>query len=282
MEDQFFVVLPSNSSMTIYPDNKISSFKVQLPKPLQLDINKWEVALSEIQYSHSWFNVRDGKNHIIKEIENPTKDEILAIDPYANPDNWIDPVGNPFRPRKSQKKPSIAQHIYVTPGHYSNINTLINQLNGMETLRPTVYKYDAISRRTTTQVAQDCSLILMGLDIQRCLGYRSAALLYGENTSKTFTDMKPYEVLYIYSDVAVNQSVGDVKAPLLRVVPIQSHYGEYASIHYDRPHFIPISRSTIDTIEMNIRDDTGDLISFESGRVIVTLVFRRKKALFYS
>ena len=35
-----YVTLPS-SSMDIYPDNKISSFKVNLPETLQVDPEQW-------------------------------------------------------------------------------------------------------------------------------------------------------------------------------------------------------------------------------------------------
>ena len=34
--------------------------------------------------------------------------------------------------------------------------------------------------------------------------------------------------------------------------------------------------------EIDLKDDTGESISFESGKVIVTLVFRRKSAKFYN
>ena len=46
MNEQFYLVLPSNSSLNIFQENKTSSCKVQLPYPLELDITKWEVALS--------------------------------------------------------------------------------------------------------------------------------------------------------------------------------------------------------------------------------------------
>ena len=68
--DQFYVILPSNSSMDIYPDNKIPNFKVYLANPLQLDSAKWEVGLSEIQFPHLWYNIREGKNIIEKQILN--------------------------------------------------------------------------------------------------------------------------------------------------------------------------------------------------------------------
>ena len=48
MNEQFNLVLPSNSSLNIFQENKTSSYKAQLSYPLKLDITKWEVVLSEI------------------------------------------------------------------------------------------------------------------------------------------------------------------------------------------------------------------------------------------
>ena len=45
-----YVTLPSNNSMNDYPDNKISSFKVNLPETLQVDPEHCKVALKEIQF----------------------------------------------------------------------------------------------------------------------------------------------------------------------------------------------------------------------------------------
>ena len=47
-----YVTLHSNSSMDIYPDNKISSIKLNLSETLQVDPEHWEVALKEIQFPH--------------------------------------------------------------------------------------------------------------------------------------------------------------------------------------------------------------------------------------
>ena len=40
-----YVTLPSNNSMDIYLNNKISSFKVNLPETLQVDQEHWEAAV---------------------------------------------------------------------------------------------------------------------------------------------------------------------------------------------------------------------------------------------
>ena len=70
MNDQFFLVLPSNSSMNIYPENKTAAYKVQLPHDLNLDVMKWEVGLSEIHLPNSFYNIREGHNTVIKVYKN--------------------------------------------------------------------------------------------------------------------------------------------------------------------------------------------------------------------
>ena len=63
MESEFYVTLPSNSSMQYFPDNKTSNFVNKLSRTLQLD-EDWEVGLAEIVYPHTWYNIRKGKNSV--------------------------------------------------------------------------------------------------------------------------------------------------------------------------------------------------------------------------
>ena len=66
MNEQFYLVLPSNSSLNIFQENKTSSYKVQLPNPLELHITKWEVVLSEIHFPNNFYTISDGCNRITK------------------------------------------------------------------------------------------------------------------------------------------------------------------------------------------------------------------------
>ena len=70
--------------------------------------------------------------------------------------------------------------------------------------------------------------------------------------------------------------MSDVKTPLLRVVPVKSKYGDTACVSYEQPQFLPLSRPNIQTEEINIKNSTGRLATFENGKSIVTIVFRRK------
>ena len=49
----FYMTLPSNTKLD---GNTTSNFRVRLPQKIQLD-GDWEVALVEIMYPHSWYNV---------------------------------------------------------------------------------------------------------------------------------------------------------------------------------------------------------------------------------
>ncbi|GFX24769.1 uncharacterized transposon-derived protein F54H12.3 [Trichonephila clavipes] len=84
------------------------------------------------------------------------------------------------------------------------------------------------------------------------------------------------QVFYVYSDIVRPVVVGHVKAPLLRVVRIS---GDVVSAQCDRPHYVPVIRQNFHTIEIEIRLNSGDLLPFERGKVIVVLHFRMRQLL---
>jgi hypothetical protein len=61
--------------------------------------------------------------------------------------------------------------------------------------------------------------------------------------------------------------VGDTTARLLRIVEISGQKGEMVHIQYDRPRYVPLQKKEFDSIEIDIRDDSGERIPFDSGKV---------------
>lgn len=53
---QFYPHLPSNSRLDTFLDNTLTEYRVGLPQTITLE-GEWEVALTEIHYSHSWNNI---------------------------------------------------------------------------------------------------------------------------------------------------------------------------------------------------------------------------------
>ena len=62
--EEFYVTLPSNSSGAYYPDNTLSDFTTKLFKPIDLT-GEWEVALTEISFPHSFYNITEPFNRIL-------------------------------------------------------------------------------------------------------------------------------------------------------------------------------------------------------------------------
>jgi hypothetical protein len=83
--------------------------------------------------------------------------------------------------------------------------------------------------------------------------------------------------ILVYSNIVEHNFVGDSFAQLLRLVevPTKSNYGEQVVLRYDQPHYIPLQTHSFDTIQVELKDDTGQNIPFEFGRVIIKLIFKK-------
>ena len=85
--------------------------------------------------------------------------------------------------------------------------------------------------------------------------------------------------LYVYCNLAESVPVGDVEAPLLRVVSAKGKNGEMQQRNFDQLRYIPLQKKHFDSVEVFIRDDLGNPIPFESGKLLVTLHFKRQKGI---
>lgn len=86
--------------------------------------------------------------------------------------------------------------------------------------------------------------------------------------------------LWIYSDIVMPQMVGNRSVPLLRVIPARGNdYGETVVVNYEHPQFLPLSRNTIQSIDIKICNTYG-IASIPFGSdVFIKLHFRRKKSI---
>ena len=87
--------------------------------------------------------------------------------------------------------------------------------------------------------------------------------------------------LYLYCDIAQAQYIGDVLAPLLRIVPVEGADGQHVNRSFLHPQYIPVDRKVFEMIEVNIRHDTGGSVPFESGKVLLTHHFLESKAAYF-
>jgi hypothetical protein len=248
----FYLTLPSNSSMSYYPNNTLTHFMTKLPSRINLE-GDWEVGLTEMQYPHSWYNVKEEDTRQV--VNNGTEGKFIDI----------------------------------SEGYYDSLEsltTLINKTIIAQTKDKVaqVY-YNPFNQKVVVDIKPNGQLCLTN-GVKALLGYNtSQGTFLGETNGMLFkspntvqTDLGMY-AFYVYSDITEPRVVGDSMVPLLRTVPIAGKHGESVVKYFQNIDYVPVMKKSFDTIEIDIRDDTGKHIPFEYGKLVVTLHFRKKRLL---
>ena len=104
-----------------------------------------------------------------------------------------------------------------------------------------------------------------------------AYLMKVEGTKKPRLDV--VNSLYVYSDIAKYQLVGDTEAPLLGIVPTQGEPGHRIQWNFNPLCYLPVNRMFISGIEMLLCTDDGEKVPFagDSDNVVCCLRFRKTR-----
>lgn len=241
-ESGFHILLPSNSSASVFPQNTISCFTISLARALELP-GEWEVGLAEIQYPHTWNNLN---------------------------------ANTPFEIANETKKWSFI----LQRGYYSEIPVLLEVMNNLISRGPdhpeALLHYDRVTGKVRLKTNGPYT-IQAGGRLANMLG-----LVPNRHTKTPpfKADITAgFSTLYVYTDIVEHQIVGDFYVPLLRCVPVRGQSDECVNIVYDKPHYIPVSKHHIDTITIEIKSDQNKKVPFRSGKVLVKLHFRPRRIL---
>ena len=85
------------------------------------------------------------------------------------------------------------------------------------------------------------------------------------------------QTLFIYTDIISEQIVGNSRSSLIRTVNVQQEYFKGEHISYDVPHFFPVNKTELNSINIDIRDETGERVMFEDSIFTLVLHFRPQK-----
>lgn len=237
------MTLPSNASLDVYRNNSISCFRVELAQPLHLK-GRWEVALTEISYPHSWYNV--------------TRERAFF--------EW--------RAKDSQEK----VHRYnFREGYYQDFNQLKTELEScFRKIDSDVYfSFSHIKKRLHFEAGGQTHLRFFP-PVSYMLGVESGVWNQMDRLSAPFpVDMKSgFYQLFCYSDVITHQIVGDVHAPLLQTIKVAGSFGDILTHRIISPDYLAVAKNYIDNIQVEIKTDQNVPVKFTYGKVILRLHFR--------
>lgn len=273
-EDEFYLVLPSNSSMK-YFENTTTSFITHLPREIRL-YGEWVVGLTEIHVPQTIMHIH----------EEDCKIEFLE---------------KPFETSGS----TMFEH-RIDLGTYEKLSDLVNSINAS----PDISKHQVLTMPARKggfyYLKNVCECkgthsTYMSEKIRRIFGFETDDTNnLGVPVLNTFNEPAPNEhirrdivatrpaslnravptQLYVYTDIAEPCTVGDTQAPLLRIIymaPSSYNFGNFHVSRYSQINYVPLMSYNFQNIIIDIRDEYGKPIPFEYGTLTATLHFKRRK-----
>lgn len=249
----------------------MANYKTHLAKQIDLDVNEWEVGLAEFIYPHTWNNIIDGtfRIKILENREWAWKDLVIPSALYETPEQLIivlNALVQPILTHSQQDKISFFYNCltrkfmaYVSEGYMVRFSKEVSITLGLGDSETTLKQsrmeaLHGIKDRGNRLVYNDDKIVApLCLDLNRGL-----------------------HTFFVYSDIVEYQLVGDVDVPLLRTVAVSGRNGDVIVNSFDNIHYVALSRSTFQDVQVVITDDTGYRVPFQQGRVIAKLHFRRK------
>ena len=257
MKDSFYVVLPSNSSMNIYPENTTTRYMTYLPQQIHLT-GEWEVALTEVHIPLTFQHLK------------PDDEEVKVVFFQNLEINYIR---------------------YLSPGVYKELDSLIHELNSLDPIN-THLKF-SIDCGCYVEIALTCQCesahtLIMESKLKKIFGFENLEgvnEIIMNNMNRRYRGKHPANLLnglpnfiMIYTNILEHQTTGDVRTPLLRTFPLDLHhftYGSFAIKNFAQPMYLPLLPALFRSIEIDIRDQFGKPIPFDYGTLTVTLHFKR-------
>ena len=267
MESQgFYITLPSNASLDVYPNNTLTKYTVRLPRTLYLK-EGYEVALAEIMYPVSWETLRHIEGHrltVVNLIESNLTELLLPVSHYNSVEEFVGTIN------------------LTLDKFFEEINLPTGTLR---------LEYTSLTEKVTYKGKYGYALML-SYEIQEILGFdRNTPLAHkyeGKQDSDKFHIVEAqhasnvnrgFHALYVYCNICKPQIVGDIYAPLIRTVAVKGTRNQHITISYNPPHYVPLGTREISEIEIDIRDDTGMKVPFTFGKVVCKLHFKQNETI---
>ena len=241
-----YIVLPSNASYRLFPDNSNSKFTIQLERPLVLHSDKHEVALVDLHYNNTWRNL---------------------------PHSWI------ILESRGGKRSTVN----VAGGKYESYTEVCSSIQRKLRLlklekRITIY-HDKVTNTSYLRIRNN-DRVTISEELSQVFGFESGKTFLGPTTitNTNSPDIeRGFHSLYVYSSIAGSRLVGDSNVPLLGIVPRKGD--RFSSQHYKfrNPHYIPAATINTDTVNTFITTDSGIPVSFDGGKVVLNVHYRLRK-----
>ena len=248
----FYLTLPSNSSMKHFPNNSPAHFYTELPQSIDLSSKEYEVGLAEIQFPNTYTNLDEGWIQVSLSKNKQPKQIPLPKGLYDSPSTLVKTL-NKLLSKHQQYKSSKEQFVNII--------------------------YNRAAKRVAIELYLEGSQLRLSPQMGEILGMNDSIMFVpGKFDSKKMVDIHKHSyAVYDYCNLVTARQVGDMLVPLLRIVPTIDKT-KYIIYHtFEKPHYLSLNRHQFNNIEIVLRGDTGRTPAFASGTSVVTLHLRPRK-----
>ena len=272
-----FLTLPSNSSMDIYPENKVSDYMVHLPKEINLS-GSWKLGLSEILCQNSWYNIDTNQCYIFYQSSGLKFVAVFPAGHYLQTQYIVLQMLHEMKRQfQARNKALVSEGVLIKPidvffnltysSQMQRITTSIQQKNGAP----------VVEREREGNMQPDV-VVTLSDELVSVLGFRKKRYWeIGEYTLKSVANVDIVNAIYVYCDVIEDRTVGHTLASLLAVLPVTGKPGVYVSKRYDKMQSHLVLKKNLSDIHILLRDDQAKRIRFRKKKVIVTLYLQPRK-----
>lgn len=288
MEENKLVVLSSNVK-SFFEQNTIANFKSKLSSNMSFP-DDWEVGIVFISYNLSWYNLSTQQKITLSYFDEGIE-KIIDEEIYVNPGKYdtIELLIKELNTQMSKFDEFIKFDVYPTL-YVNDLTRILELKNGIssesEKLIFVTFTEEICLMLGFDKVKMEEIKNKKMTDYQNSFLHSDLAdfqLIKPSEKEKWFDGDHPYDIsgghysLFVYSDIVKPTHVGDSFTQFLGMVEIPNDiaFGKQIVIKYSNPIYVPLLLNEFDTIEIDIKNDSGETIPFKFGRVHIILHFRK-------
>ncbi|MCP4393476.1 MAG: hypothetical protein GY804_04310 [Alphaproteobacteria bacterium] len=244
-QSEIYLYLPSSvKSFTV--ENTVSKYLTHLSTPIRMQEGlEYEIALLKLIYPSNAQNIHDGTYRYYSYIHSRIIPSRIPAGQYKIPDDLV---------------VAFEKSLGKDAQYYE-------------------FSADKISQKFLVKCGTD-SYMELSENLQAVTGLpetiSKAGITVGSNS---YDENGGMQNMYIYTDLVQLTNIGDTLGPVLSVVNYKGHSGILHHLTYEpsTPVYVPLSKTYLDSITVELKTKTGRQFPFTSGEILVLIHVRQKE-----
>ena len=138
------------------------------------------------------------------------------------------------------------------------------------------FTYSTKSGKVTCHLKKPGHKVFVARRLSLILGYAGKKTIIdvakgAVQESPYVSDLSLFSSIFTYCNIVEAQMVGNVNAKLIKTIPVEGTHGDIITKTFTNIQYVPVETKSFEDVEILLRTDTGDPVSCERGKVVVTL-----------